>query len=246
MDPQRKFRNQRIKDTIVFFGSAKIQSRKTARKILERLVKTKSSSKRIEQAKIDLEMSKYYDDTAELAYLLTRWSRKLKPYNRFVVCSGGGPGIMEAANLGATRARGLSIGLNISLPLEQLSNKYITDELNFEFHYFFMRKFWLVYLAKALVIMPGGYGTMDELFEILTLVQTGKIKKKMPIIIYGKDFWDNVINLKELYSKGMITKKDLTLFKFVNTPAEAFEYLKNQLSRYYIDIEQSLLNNKKI
>lgn len=243
LEPQSRFRREKIKDTIVVFGSARIQSRKQARSKLTKLLRKKASVAKIELANIDLEMSKYYEDTVELTRLLTRWSMKL-PSHRFVVCSGGGPGIMEAANLGAKRAGGKSIGLNISLPLEQFPNKYITPGLALEFHYFFMRKFWFAYLAKALVIMPGGYGTLDELFEILTLIQTKKIKKKMPIVIFDNAFWDNILNLKEMCRKGMIDDEDLKLCKIVNSVKEAFEFLRKELSKNYIDIETSLLNKK--
>ena len=242
LEPLRRFRDEKIKDTIVFFGSARIRPRNTARSQLRKLVRANAPSSKIKQAGIDLEMSKYYEDTAELAYLLTQWSMKLKPQRRFVVCSGGGPGIMEAANLGASRAKGLSIGLNISLPFEQYPNKHISRQLNFEFHYFFMRKFWFAYLAKALVIMPGGFGTIDEFFEILTLVQTKKIKKKMPIVLYDANFWEEIIDLKHLHKKGLISRNDLGLFKLVNSVNEAFEYLKGELERHYINVPTSLLN----
>jgi uncharacterized protein (TIGR00730 family) len=246
LEPYNRFRREKIKDTIVFFGSARMKSKKTARQNLANLVKTKAPLKKIHQANIDIEMSRYYEETAELACLLTKWSKKLKPDNRFVICSGGGPGIMEAANLGAKRAKGLSMGLNISLPFEQSPNKFISRDLNMEFHYFFMRKFWFAYLAKGLVIMPGGYGTLDEFFEILTLVQTKKIKKKMPIVLYDSKFWDSIINLKELNRKGMISFDDLSLFKMANSPEEAFDFLREELSKHYIDIQTSLLNNKKL
>jgi uncharacterized protein (TIGR00730 family) len=242
IEPFRRFRDEKIKDTIVFLGSARIKPQKTARGSLRKLIRANVSSSKIKQAGIELEMSKYYEDTVELAYRLTEWSMKLKPQRRFVVCSGGGPGIMEAANLGASRAKGLSIGLNISLPFEQYPNKHTSKELNFEFHYFFMRKFWFAYLAKALVIMPGGFGTMDEFFEILTLVQTRKIKKKMPIVLYDANFWEEIINLKHLHRKGLVSRYDLGLFKMVNSVDEAFEYLKDELSRHYINIPTSLLN----
>jgi hypothetical protein len=183
---------------------------------------------------MDVEMSRYYEDTEELAYRLTKWSKSLKKGNKFVICSGGGPGIMEAANRGAHRASGLSVGFNISLPFEQFPNKYISESLNFEFHYFFMRKFWFAYLAKALVIMPGGFGTLDELMEILTLVQTEKLNKKMKIIIYGKEFWDRVINLEAFAELRMISPQDLKLFKFVSTVDEAFDELKKSLNESYV------------
>lgn len=179
-------------------------------------------------------MSKYYEETVELAYMLTKWAMGLKKPNKFIVCSGGGPGIMEAANKGASKAKGFSMGLNISLPFEQYPNPYISPELNLEFHYFFMRKFWFAYLAKALIIMPGGYGTLDELMEILTLVQTEKLHKKMTVIVYGKEYWDKVINLESMAEMNMISREDLDLFKFVDTPQEAFDYLTKELTENYV------------
>jgi len=244
LEPFNRFREQKIKDTIVFFGSARIRPYKTAKQKLNKLKKEKASKAKIKDAEIDFEMSKYYEDTSRLAYLMTQWSMRLKPPRRFVVCSGGGPGIMEAANRGACKAKGLSVGFNISLPFEQYPNPFITKDLNFEFHYFFMRKFWFAYLAKALVIMPGGYGTLDEFFELLTLVQTRKIKKKMPIVLYDKNYWNSILNLNEMHRKGMISNNDLKLFKMVDSVDEAFEFLKNELSKHYIDIPTSLLNNK--
>jgi uncharacterized protein (TIGR00730 family) len=166
------------------------------------------------------------------------------PKNRFVICSGGGPGVMEAANYGAVKAGGKSIGLNISLPAEQEPNPHISDELNFEFHYFFMRKFWFAYLAKALVIMPGGFGTLDELFEMLTLVQTFKIRKKMPIVVYDKNFWEDVLDFNEMRKKGMISEEDLKLFRVVSTVEEAYTFLRNELSKNYLDIKTSLFNKR--
>ena len=162
---------------------------------------------------------------------MTEWSKRLGDSGRrFVVCSGGGPGIMEAANRGASEAKGLNVGLNITLPFEQIDNPYITRELNFQFHYFFMRKFWFVYLAKALVIMPGGFGTLDELFETLTLRQTGKIKKPMPVVLFGKAYWNSVINFDALVEHGTIDAKDLELFFSTDSVDEAFNYLTEQLS----------------
>jgi len=244
LEPQRRFRYEKVRDTIVFFGSARIMSRDDAFKKLEHLKKSRASSKKIEEAVQDMEMSKYYEDTVELAYRVTKWSLRQKPLRRFVICTGGGPGLMEAANLGAHKANGKSIGLNISLPFEQLPNKYITESLNFEFHYFFMRKYWFAYLAKALVIMPGGFGTFDELFEILTLVQTLKIKKKMPIVIYDKDFWNKIVDFEEMARKKLIDKEELALFRMVSTVDEAFEYLKEELTKNYLDIKISLFNHK--
>ena len=245
IEPYARLKYSDIKDTIVFFGSARILPEKQASqdfesitKLYDSALKNKKLTNKLKEdmfiAEQHVQMSKYYEDTVELAYLLTKWSKKLKKGNKFVVCSGGGPGIMEAANKGAAKAKGLSIGFNISLPFEQYPNKYISPELNFEFHYFFMRKFWFAYLAKAIVIMPGGYGTLDELMEILTLVQTNKLRKKITILIYGKEFWDKIINLKVLVDKNMISKEDLKLIKFANTPQEAFNFLKQELSKNYV------------
>lgn len=246
LEPFDRLNKYNVKDTIVFFGSARIIPLSQAKKNLAdirkkiRSIKNKKSKDYIENiknlsyAEKELEVARFYDDTEELAYRLTKWSKNLKKGNKFVICSGGGPGIMEAANKGASRAKGYSIGLNISLPFEQFPNNHITPNLNFEFHYFFMRKFWFAYLAKALVIMPGGFGTLDELMEILTLVQTEKLKKKMPILMYGKKFWDNVMNLETLAEYRMISHNDLKLIKFADTVDEAFGYLKKELSKNYV------------
>ncbi len=248
LEPLDRLNKSGIKDTIVFFGSARIKSTKDAKKELNDLLKTgkkinKSERKtkekfesELENAEANLKMSRYYEETERLAYLLTKWSMSLSKGNKFVVCSGGGPGIMEAANKGAKKAGGLSIGFNISLPFEQYPNPYITPELNFEFHYFFMRKFWFAYLAKAVVIMPGGFGTLDEFMEVLTLVQTIKLRKKMDLIIYGEEFWNEIVNFKALAKYNMISKEDLSLFKFANTPEEAFSYLKKGIKKNYIKL----------
>jgi uncharacterized protein (TIGR00730 family) len=241
LGPQRRFRQEGVKDTIVFFGSARIKSREEAqakvkevRKLLRGVDRyTRGQLRTLRSAEIQLELSRYYEDTVELARLLTAWSKRLAQPNRFVVCSGGGPGIMEAANKGACLARGKSIGLNISLPFEQSANPFITKRLNFEFHYFFMRKLWFAYLAKALVILPGGFGTLDELMEVLTLLQTTKIKKKLAVVIYGREYWEKVLDFKVMVDYGLIAEQDLSLFKFIDTPQEAFEYLKDFLMTTY-------------
>ena len=241
LEPQARFRNAGVRDTIVFFGSARVKPRSVARadlrNVKQMVAARKQPSKallsRLEDAQMAFDMSRYYEETVELARLLTSWSKKLKMSNRFVVCSGGGPGIMEAANKGASLARGKSIGMNISLPFEQSSNPYITPDLNFEFHYFFMRKFWFVYLAKALVVFPGGFGTFDELLEVLTLRQTHKIKKKMTVVMYGSEYWKKVINFDEMVRHGVISKDDLKLFKILDTPQDAFKYLRRSLMKNY-------------
>lgn len=248
LEPHSRFRHHKVKDTIVFFGSARVVERSLAMKHLRQAedrmrgagTPSKKVLKSLRDAQMLVEMSRYYEDTVELARLLTAWSKKLNTSNRFVICSGGGPGIMEAANKGAFLAHGKSIGLNISLPFEQVANPYISRGLNFEFHYFFMRKFWFAYMAKALVILPGGFGTLDELMEILTLMQTGKIKKKMTVVIYGSDYWNKVINFDEMISRGVITAQDMKLFKFLDTPQEAFQYLKHSLMKNYPPVSKHL------
>lgn len=237
LEPEARFKKENIADTIVFFGSARILPYEVSKKELKKIESKISKSKRPNkkdfelniQARMKLEFSKYYEDCLNLSKLLTEWSKTLNHKNRFVVCSGGGPGIMEAANKGAYLAGGKSIGLNISLPHEQYPNPFITPELNFEFHYFFMRKLWFMHLAKALVVFPGGFGTMDELMEMLTLIQTKKVKKRIPIILYGSEYWKNIINFDALVQYCMISKEDLNIFHFSDTPREAFEFLKDEL-----------------
>jgi uncharacterized protein (TIGR00730 family) len=208
LEPLAHFRKQQVRDTVVFFGSARIMEGEGP-------------------------MARYYDEARTLARLLTEWSEKfVNGTRRFVVCSGGGPGIMEAANRGAMDAGGKTIGLNIGLPFEQWPNPYITPELSFEFHYFFMRKFWFAYLAKALVVFPGGYGTLDELMEVLTLTQTKKLAKRMSIILYGTEYWNEIINFDALVKHGMISPEDLSLFSFADDPKQAFDLLKPCLLSY--------------
>ncbi len=216
LEPLSHFRREHIRDTVVFFGSARIHPP-------------------------DSPIARYYEEARTLARLLTEWSESLKNASRrFVVCSGGGPGIMEAANRGATEAGGKSIGLNIGLPFEQFPNPYISEELCFEFHYFFMRKFWFAYLAKALVVFPGGFGTLDELTELLTLCQTGKLDKKMVILLYGSDYWKEVINFDALLKYETISKEDLDLFQYADEPQTALEILKEGLTRLYLRPEKPL------
>ncbi len=234
VEPNARFKHYKIDDTIIFFGSARILPRDEAERCLE---EARSKGEDLAAAQRNLEMSRYYEDTRELARRLTEWSKSLQQDDRrFVVCSGGGPGIMEAANRGASEARGLNIGLNISLPMEQIDNPYISRELNFEFHYFFMRKFWFAYLAKAVVVMPGGFGTLDEFFELLTLVQTGKIRKHMPVVLFGSRYWSEVINLEALERYGTINAEDLELFFRTDSVDEAFDFITDQLTSYALDI----------
>lgn len=237
-EPKSRFEKNKIVDTIVFFGSARIISRAEALKLVNKLKKEKGSTakKNFDRAVKLLEMSKYYEDAVELSRRLTEWSMKLDGNgNRFIICTGGGPGIMEAANKGAYLAGGHSIGLNISIPYEQYVNKYVDSKLAFDFHYFFMRKLWFVYLAKALIVFPGGFGTMDELMEVLTLVQTKKVIKKMKIIIYDEAYWREIINFDALIEHGTISKDDMKLFDFCNTIDEAFEKITEHFNKYFLN-----------
>src|SRR5687767_3694929 len=241
LEPLRRFRVQNIQDTVVFFGSARIHSREHAEAALARLMHrltgttAADSDEGVIRGRKAVEWSRYYEDARELARLLTTWSRELgAPHHRFVVTSGGGPGIMEAANRGAKEAGGKTVGLNIALPHEQGPNRFITEGLHFEFHYFFMRKFWFAYLAKALVIFPGGFGTCDELFEILTLVQTDKLSKKIEVVLYGREFWNQVLSLKPMAEWGAITELDLDLLQHADTPVEAFEQLRDHLITHHL------------
>jgi len=239
-EPQARFKKHNIVDTIVFFGSARLVSRYEAQKNLREIKKSKDKKSRgykgkLKRAEKLLEMSRYYEDTVELSERLTKWSMNLPTHEkRFIVCSGGGPGIMEAANKGAKIAGGYSIGLNISIPYEQFVNKYVKPELAFEFHYFFIRKFWFAYLAKALIVFPGGFGTMDELMEILTLRQTGKIKKKMKIIVYDEEYWKSVINFKALINNCMISASDLKYLTFCNSVDDAFNEIVKHFEKNYL------------
>lgn len=239
IEPQRRLRREGIRDTVVFFGSARTKSIREAKqefRYLEHIYKRtqkKRDRMRLDESREELAMAKYYEDAVKLAFMLTRWSQKLAQPNRFVISSGGGPGIMEAANRGAFNAKGRSVGLNISLPFEQKPNPYISRNLDLEFHYFFMRKFWFVYLSKAFVMFPGGYGTLDEMMEVLTLLQTHKIKKKVVVILYDKKYWSEIINFNALLKHRMITQKDIDLIKFADTPQEAFEYLTTSLKELY-------------
>ena len=205
-----------------------------------RRFESEGPAEQIPQAKRDLGMSRYYEDARQLAYRLTEWAKTVpNSHNRFGICSGGGPGIMEAANRGASEAGGPSIGFNISLPYEQQPNPYQTRELSFEFHYFFIRKFWFVYLARAMVVFPGGFGTMDEFFEVLTLLQTHKTGKKMPIVVYGTEYWKSLVNFDAMVDAGMIDAADLELFHFFDDVDGAFEFLRDTLTRNHLLDEQS-------
>jgi hypothetical protein len=256
LEPLARFRREQIQDTVVFFGSARFTGREEADHELELLENTgsmhpapsheqpakageiaagRASVLQLKRAVAAVEMARYYEDARRLAQLLTQWAKTIPSRkHRFVVTSGGGPGIMEAANRGAYEAGGKTIGMNILLPFEQRPNPYITPSLNFQFHYFFMRKLWFAYLAKALVVFPGGFGTLDEMFEILTLAQTRKVNKKITVVIYGSDYWKKVFNLEVLVDTGAISPKDLELFQFADTPEQAFELLRKGLTENYL------------
>jgi hypothetical protein len=256
LEPLARFRHEQIQDTVVFFGSARFRGREEADHALELLDNTGStqaapsheqpasvpqivegtaSALQRKRAVAAVEMARYYEDARRLSQILTAWAMKIPTrLSRFVVTSGGGPGIMEAANRGAHEAGGKTIGLNIRLPFEQAPNPYITPSLNFEFHYFFMRKLWFAYLSKALVVFPGGFGTLDEMFEILTLAQTHKLAKKITVVIYGSEYWKKVFNLDVLVDTGAISPKDIELFQFADTPEQAFEMLRKGLTENYL------------
>jgi uncharacterized protein (TIGR00730 family) len=240
-EPLARFRREQIQDTVVFFGSARVHGTKDAARNLATIEKNAVGTgpaeleKDLKRAHAGVNMAHYYEDARKLAYMLTKWSIQIPARRRrFVVTTGGGPGIMEAANLGAHEAGGKTIGLNIQLPFEQYPNQYVTPSLNFQFHYFFMRKFWFAYLAKGLVIFPGGFGTMDELFEILTLAQTDKLAKKIHVVIYGSEYWNRIINFQAFVDAGTVSPDDVDLFKIVDSPEEAFEFLRDGLTKFHL------------
>ncbi len=244
IDPINRLRRARVGDTIVMFGSARIQPRDKA---LAALKKVKHAAKRrrthewktkIIAAKSMVDMSRYYEDARELSRRITAWAMTLGPHpRRFVICSGGGPGIMEAANRGAAEAGGSSIGLSIQLPHEQLPNSYITPELNFCFHYFFMRKLWFAQMAKALIVFPGGFGTMDELWELLTLLQTNKLSSHHLILIYGRKYWDKVLNWRHMVRSGTISEADYNLLQFADTVDEAFDRVRSEMETHHLALD---------
>jgi uncharacterized protein (TIGR00730 family) len=250
-EPLSKFRRERIQDTIVFFGSARFVSLEESEAALSRIRKlspdTPDLRETILRGESVVEMSQYYEAARRLAFLISKWTQTLsQPRHRFVVCTGGGPGIMEAANRGAFEAGGKTIGLNINLPFEQVPNDYITPALNFEFHYFFMRKLWFAYLAKALVVFPGGFGTFDEMFELLTLAQTEKLAKHICVVVYGKSYWNKVVNLQAMVDAGTISARDLDLIHWANSPEEAFAILRADLEQHHIEHGSTLLREPDI
>jgi uncharacterized protein (TIGR00730 family) len=232
LEPRARFEQFRIDDTIVFMGSARLLSGEEA----EAQVKAAEQGEgELALARERLVMSRYYEAARELARRFTEWSKSLHDEDRrFVVCTGGGPGIMEAANRGASEAHGLNVGLTISIPVEEFDNRYVTRELSFHFHYFFMRKFWFAYLAKALLVFPGGYGTLDELFEVLTLRQTGKMRKQLAVVLFGTEYWDDVVNFEALVRHGTINRDDLQLFYRTDSVDEAFDYVTRHLIEHAI------------
>jgi len=240
IDPLARFRREGVGDTIVMFGSARINSREQALARIQRLKArgaklTLRQRTALREARAALSMSRYYEEARELARRITTWSLTLgdKP-RRFVVCSGGGPGIMEAANRGAAEAGGKSVGLSIELPKEQWPNTFISPGLNFQFHYFFMRKLWFAQLAKALIVFPGGFGTMDELWEMLTLMQTGKLQRRNLILIYGRRYWNRVIDWREMLNWGTINRREYNLLQFADSVDEAFERVRSGLEQFHM------------
>lgn len=240
--PKAHFKKSRVNKLIIFFGSARALPRDEFDKrisILENALNTSTKGehqtyeKEIEALRRREFITDAYEDSVKLAAMLSEWSKALPKRDRFYIASGGGPGIMEAANRGAYEAGMKSVGLNISLPFEQYPNRYISPELNFEFHYFFMRKFWFSSLASSYVIFPGGFGTMDEMMEILTLAQTKKVIKEKPLVLYSGNFWNKLVDFNYLVDMGMISAEDMDLIKFVDTPQEAFNYLTTELARIF-------------
>ncbi|HVM80797.1 MAG TPA: LOG family protein [Stellaceae bacterium] len=232
LEPLSRFERSQVQDTIVFMGSARLKSKEAAEAAL---AAAEQSGAGVPEARMALELSAYYEAARELARRLTEWSKNLgEKERRFLVCTGGGPGIMEAANRGASEAKGLNVGLTISIPNEEFDNPYVSRELHVHFHYFFMRKFWFVYLAKAVVLFPGGFGTLDELFEILTLVQTRKMRKRMPIVLFGTKFWEEVVDFDALVRYGTISAGDVDLFHRTDSVDEAYALITRGLTDYAI------------
>lgn len=243
LDPLKQLRQEKVGDTIVMFGSARIQSHDKA---VAEFVKVKRKAKgrrntewraKIRQARAIVGMSRYYEDARALSHKITSWAMTLgADPKRFVICSGGGPGIMEAANRGAAEAGGSSVGLSIQLPHEQRPNAFITPELNFCFHYFFMRKLWFAQKAKALIVFPGGFGTMDELWEMLTLLQTGKLKRHL-ILIYGREYWDKVLNWNHMVRSGTISEREYKMLQFADTVDEAFAHVRADMEANHLVLD---------
>jgi uncharacterized protein (TIGR00730 family) len=233
LEPKSRFENNDVEDTIVFMGSARTLSREQAEAALR---KAEGGDGDLDGARMALGMSGYYEAARELAFRLTQWSKAFDPKSRrFVVCTGGGPGIMEAASRGASEARGINVGLTISIPNEQFDNEYLTRKLSVHFHYFFMRKFWFAYLAKAVIVFPGGFGTFDELFELLTLAQTRKMTKPMPIVVFGSEFWSKAVDFDVLVRHGTINARDLELMHHTDSVDDAYRFIVRQLTERALD-----------
>jgi uncharacterized protein (TIGR00730 family) len=245
LEPAERLRRARIRDTVVFFGSARSPSPEEAEQALAAITEKMAMAAEIppelmaQKARADygIRLARYYQDAVELARRLTEWSKAITGNRDFIICSGGGSGMMEAANRGAALAGGKSLGFNIHLPFEQIANRYVPPELVFNFHYFFMRKFWFVYLAKALVIFPGGFGTMDELFEILTLIQTKKPRKVMPVVLFGTEYWNEIVDFEAFVRWGTVSPQDLDIFYKTDSVDDAFQYLIAQLGKLYTSPE---------
>lgn len=242
LEPAGRLRRFRIRDTIVFFGSARSVTPEDAAAKLQAIKDqvdvatglTDELRTLIGRAEYAVKLARYYQDAVELARRVTEWSKKLTGNRNFIICSGGSGGMMEAANRGASLARGKTIGLNIDLPFEQEINPFVSRELVFNFHYFFMRKFWFVYPAKALVVFPGGFGTLDELFEVLTLIQTKMPRKQMPVVLFGREFWEEIVNFKALVRWGVVSPGDLDIFYLTDSVDDAFDYLTSRLEALYL------------
>ncbi len=235
-EPRQRLEEQGVENWVVVFGSARPLSGEVARSRIEHAqrdldlagsdVEREQAAAVVRTAHRKVKLAKYYDDARLLSRMLTEWSVDRDGCRKYVICSGGGPGVMEASNRGASDVEGgRSAGLGIALPFEEKVNQYVSDELAFEFHYFFMRKYWFVYKASALVAFPGGFGTMDELMESLTLRQTGRLAKRMPLLLYGSEYWKQVLNIEAMAEWGTISERDLDLVHYADTPKDAFEYL---------------------
>jgi uncharacterized protein (TIGR00730 family) len=239
LEPESRFAHYAVDDTIVFLGSARLVSREQAE---EAVREANAGNGDPVVAQTQLDMSRYYEAARELARRLTEWSKRLEDdERRFVVCTGGGPGIMEAANRGASEAKGMNVGLTISIPIEEFDNPYVTRELSFHFHYFFMRKFWFAYLAKAVLVFPGGFGTLDELFELLTLLQTRKVRKHLPIVLFGKQYWSEVLDFDALIHYGTISAEDVNLMMYTDSVDEAYDFIVTQLAKFALDERGAIL-----
>jgi len=228
LEPEARLDRLGVRDTVVFLGSSRLPEPAQAQATLARI---RAEGGDTTEAEAMAAMAVYHDHAAALAQRLTEWSaRHGDGDHRFVVCTGGGPGVMAAANRGAMEAGGPSMGLNITIPEEQTTNPHVSPDLSFEFRYFFMRKFWFVYMAKAFVILPGGFGTLDEFFEVLTLKQTGRVDGPLPVVLLGARYWNEVINFDAMVAHGTVPRADLDLFLTTDSVDGAFKFLTKQLA----------------